>query len=137
MYELIQEADKELHRGLLLIGRMKHVWKQWENGGGAPQRTSAHMFLGKCNETVRMCTRNSRELLQQLLIFIINCVWNQKANGPGAPKRTSAYIPYCNCLISWRKWTKSSTGNFCLYSLLQVYGIIKEINQKLHKGFCS
>jgi hypothetical protein len=35
---------------------------------------------------------------------------------------------------SARKYTRSSTEDFCIYSLLEVYEISKEINQELHRG---
>ena len=35
---------------------------------------------------------------------------------------------------SVRKYTRSSTEDFCLYSLLKMFGISKEIDQELHRG---
>jgi len=34
-----------------------------------------------------------------------------------------------------RKWPRSSTEDFCIYSLLKVHGISKEMDQELHEGF--
>ena len=63
-----------------------------------------------------------------LLIFFIESLLNQKGNKPGAPPRASAYKK------SIRKQTRSSTGDFCLHSLLKVYEISEQINQELHGG---
>jgi hypothetical protein len=89
--------DQELHRGLLVMLLLKSVWNHSGNGPGAPQRTFAYSPYEKCIESVRK--------------WII--------------QRTSAYISYEKCMESVGKWSRSFTEDFCLYSLLKVYGISK------------
>jgi hypothetical protein len=37
-------------------------------------------------------------------------------------------------MTSVRKYTSSSTEDFCLYSILEMYEISKEVEQELHRG---
>ena len=147
--------DQELHRGLLLIFRIESVCNLWGNRPGGPQRTSAYTSYQKCMESVGQWTRSSTEVFCSysilevsevskkmyqelhrglLLIFIIGSVWKQLWNGPGAPQRASAYIPYWKCVESIKKYTRSSTADFCLHSWLKVCEISREMDQELHRG---
>ena len=103
----------------------------------------------KCMELARKYTRRSfclHSLLKahgiskeidhelhgaRLLIVLIIHVWNQQGNKSGAPP---AYISYQECKKSERKYTRSSTEDFCLYPSSKVCSISREIDQELHRG---
>ena len=79
VYEISEEINQELHRGLL------------------PEGFDLYSFLKMCEIKKEIDQELHRGLL---LILLLKSVWDGKGNRPGAPQRTFAYIPHYKS-IGW------------------------------------